>query len=213
MLVTSAIALTLGGCGFAGHDADQIVHKDPAAVYAALDSAFSDAVSEGNSGAAAESGQVTTIDKVPGKSLDLKVAIEGKQAVSIRFGVEPANGGAETRLTGDIDVDQAVLRESIRKHGNGENLPPAIPSFAFDLAMKKIVAEVAQKIEAGEPLSGSRSTLAMATAPDPSQSSAASEWERRYEQQRAQRQATAPTGSSAPTMDPDAAAQRYLPSR
>jgi hypothetical protein len=193
--------LALGGCGLAGsHDADQIVKKDPETVYAALDSAFSDAISEGNNGAAAEHGQVTTIDRDPGKSLDLKVMIQGRQAVRMRFGVEPANGGADTRLTGDIDVDQAVLRESIREQGGDDAKLPAIPSFAFDMAMKKVVAEIGQKIEAGEPLNGSRSTLAMATTPEPSPSASESRWE----QSRRQEAATKPM------VDPDADARKYL---
>ncbi|HKX91852.1 MAG TPA: hypothetical protein VJM15_05430 [Sphingomicrobium sp.] len=194
-------AVMLGGCGLgAGHDADQIVKKDPETVYAALDSAFSDAVADGNHGAAAEHGQVTTIDRDPGKSLDLKVMIEGKQAVRMRFGVEPANGGADTRLTGDIDVDQAVLRESIREQGGDDAKLPAIPSFAFDMAMKKVVAEIGKKIEAGEPLGGSRSTLAMATSPDPSPSASESRWEQRRRQEAATR----------PMVDPDADARKYL---
>ena len=206
LLIGCALALgsLLGGCS--RHDAEQIVRKDPATVYAALDTAFSDIASQGNLGLAGERGQETTVERDPGKSLTLKVKIEGKQALQMRFGVAPEKDGTETRLTGDLDVDQAVLRESARKHGGGDSAMPAVPGFALNFAMQKIVTEIGEMIERGESLSGSRSALAMTNRPR------SNEWERRYEAEMRQRDATRPTGSTAPMVDPDAAAREYMSS-
>ena len=196
----------LGGCSV-GHGGEQIVHKDPATVYSAVETAFSAMADNGNNGSAAAKGQVATLEKVENKSLDLKIAIDGKQAMRLQFGFEPANGGKETKLTGDWDIDQGVIRDSIRKQG-GDAAVPMLPQFALDLAMQKLLTEIATKIDNGEPLDTSRSALAMASGPSAA-AAGNSEWERRA----ASARATAPTGSAAPMMDPDAAAESYLPSR
>jgi hypothetical protein len=209
LLIGCALAFgsLLGGCSLGGHDAEQVVHKDPATVYAALDSAFSDLATQGNGGLAGERGQETSIERDPGKSLALNVKIDGKQALQMRFGFEPEKDGTETRLTGDIKVDQAVLRESARKHG-GDAAMPAVPGFALNFAMQKIVTEIGGMIERGESLSGSQSALAMTNRPRSYSSS--DEWERKYESEMRQREATRPTADAAPMMDPNAAARDYL---
>jgi hypothetical protein len=191
----------------ARHDAEQVVHKDPAVVYAAFDSAFGDAVEQGNSGSAAEDGQVSTIERVPNKSLDLKVMMDGRQAISMRFGFEPINGGAETRLTGDIDVDQDLLRASLRKKHGSDAALPNIPDFAFKMLMQKLLSEAANDIEHGEPLSGARRSLAMASEPQEASTDPA---ERRYQEEWKQRQATQPISNAEPMVDPDADARKYL---
>jgi hypothetical protein len=194
----------IAGCA-GGHDGERIVNKDPATVYAALDEGFSDVANQGNNGLAAERGQVTTVERIPGKSLDLNVTIDGKQAAHMHFGVEPAKGGTATRLTGDLDMDRAVIAESIRKH-RGNVSTPMPPAFALRMAMARIVDDIGRKIEAGEGLGGSNSSLAMAANPG-------SDWEQvrdRYELERNQRRSTSPTASAAPMVNPDAAAQGYL---
>ncbi|HEX6740904.1 MAG TPA: hypothetical protein VF079_03805 [Sphingomicrobium sp.] len=200
MLLGCAAALALGGCSVGGHDAEQIVRKDPSTVYSAIDGAFSEIADQGNNGRAAEHGQVTTIERVANKSLDLTVTIEGKQAMHMRFGVEPEKGGAETRLTGDWEIDQKVLRDAVRKEG-GDVAMPTLPNFVLDAAMKKLLSEMGEKIEAGEPLDTSSHSFAMTSSP---QSLPTSDYERRYREQQAQRQA------SAPMMDPDAAARNFM---
>lgn len=205
ILAALAAAALVAGCS--RHDAEQVVHKDPATVYAAVDSAFSEITDMGNSGLAAENGQETSIERVPNKSLDLKVIIEGKQAIYMHFGFEPQKGGTETRMTGDWDIDQQVLRDAIRKQGGSEAAMPDIPSFALNLAMKKLLGEMARKIEAGLPLNGGSSALELATAPDASQTS---DLQRQYEADLQQRQATAPSSSNAPMVDPDAAARENM---
>jgi hypothetical protein len=201
-LAVVLVAGLLGSCGIR-HDAVQLVHKDPATVYAALDESFSAAVDAGNSGIAAQRGQTTTIERVPGKSLDLKVVIEGKQALRLTFGIEPENGGSDTRLSADIDVDQEVLRASIRKTAGGDVAMPTMPSFAFDLAMQKMLKGIAAKLERGEPLGSGRHALAMA---NPSSGMEGGWGERDFER-------PISTSSAAPMVDPNAAAERYLPSQ
>ena len=199
----------LAGCSLGGHDAEQVVHKDPATVYAAVESAFSTIADEGNNGQAAERGQVTTVEREQNKSLDLKTSIDGKQAMHIHFGFEPGAKADETRMTGDWEIDQQVLQEAVRKENGGEGAAmPKIPEFALNLAMSKLLSEMATKIDAGEALdTSSHSSLAMTSSP---QYLPASGSEQRWRDAYAQRQATAPTGSSAPMMDPDEAARNFM---
>jgi len=208
VLMGCACACGIGGGYYAlggGHDAVQIVHKDPATVYQAFDNAFSEMVDEGNNGVAVERGQTSTITKVPGKALDIKIEIQGQQAVRLRFGFEPARGG-DTKTTADIDVDEAVLRESIkRQHGGNDVAIPPLPQFALDLAMQKLLTEAALKIEKGEPLETPHSTYAMASGSSyPSSNYGQPDWSKKYREEEAMRKA------SAPMMDPDAAARNYM---
>ena len=207
VLMICAGSAALAGCSLGGHDAEQVVHKDPATVYSAVESAFSAIADQGNSGRAAERGQVTTVERVENKSLDLKTSIDGKQAMHIRFGFEPGKSANETRLTGDWEIDQQVLRDAVKKEG-GEVAMPNIPEFALNMAMNKLLGEMAAKIDAGEALdTSSHSSLAITSSP---QYLPASDSERRWRDAYAQRQATAPTGSAAPMMDPDAAARNFM---
>lgn len=204
VLLVCAGSAALAGCSLGGHDAEQVVHKDPATVYSAMETAFSTIANDGNNGQAAERGQVTTVEREENKSLDLKTSIDGKQAMHIRFGFEPGKSKDETLLTGDWEFDQQVLRDAIRKESGGEaRTIPQIPEFALNLAMKKLLTEMATKIDAGEPLDTSnKSALAMASSSEYSSSS--SDYERRYREAYAQRQA------AAPMMDPDEAARNFM---
>jgi hypothetical protein len=209
VLIGCACAGGIGGgyyaFGSGGHDASQIVHKDPATVYEAFDDAFTDMVNEGNNGLAAERGQTATIDKVAGKSIDIKVQIEGKQALRLRFGFEPVKGG-DTKATADIDVDQAVMRESIQRVKGSDVALPPIPDFAMNMAMQNLLSEAAKKIEKGEPLERPHSTYAMAGGISSSNYSTygQTDWAKKYREEQAMRNA------SAPMMDPDEAARNYM---
>jgi hypothetical protein len=191
-----------------GHDASEIIHKDPATVYHAFDDAFSGVVEEGNNGEAAAKGQISTIDKVPGKSIDIKVNVEGKQAVRLRFTFAPSGSG-DTKTTADIDVDRAILRAAVKREKGSDAAFPAIPDFALNLAMQQLLHEAAAKIEKGEPLETPRSTYAMAGGSNYSTYGQA-DWGRQYREQESMRKATAPTASASPMMDPDQAAREYM---
>jgi hypothetical protein len=191
--------------GGGGHDASEIIHKDPAAVYEAFDDAFSGMVEEGNNGVAAERGQISTIDKVPGKSIDIKVQVEGKQAVRLRFGFEPVKGG-DTRATADIDIDQAVMREAMKREKGSDVALPPIPDFALSLAMQQLLHEAGEKIEKGEPLDTPHNTYSMARGitSDNVSTYGQTDWSKKYREDQAMRNA------SAPMMDPDQAARDYM---
>ena len=197
----------LGGIG--GTDAEVTVHKSPQAVYAAVSDAF-DQVEMSEVIPADDGGSVSlqvTVEREPGESLTSAVLVDGEEAARVEFTVSPADGGAATRLTGDIEVDQAVLHRHLADGPNQD--VTRIPEFAFDMAMKAALRDMAEKIEAGMPIASPGQSLAelrmqhrQGTPSNVNEQMAQAG--RRYAEQEKMRQATAPT------LDPNAAAREYL---
>ena len=209
-----------GGAGFwaltgAGPDAEAIVHKPPEAVYSAVASAFANSEQsdvlpgkDGNSVAF----QVM-VEKEPGSRIESILLIGGEQAGSIEFTVSPTTdvkGAPATKLTGEVDVDTKVLQKHL---GDGPNEDIGrIPEFAFDMAMKQAMVEMADKIENGVPLDSPSTSFAAMRANSRMQDST-SRHERDWAQQSQMREAVRPTQAAKPSMDPNAAARKYLDGR
>lgn len=197
----------LGGVG--GADAEVTVHKSPQAVYAAVSEAFdhleiSEVIPADDGSSVALQ---VTVERDPGESLSSVVTVDGEEAARVEFTVSPADGGTATRLTGDIDVEQAVLQKHLADGPNQD--VTKIPEFAFDLAMKSALKDMAEKIEAGMPIASPGQSLAdlrmqhrQGTPSNVNDQMAQAS--RRYAEQEKMRQATAPT------LDPNESARRYL---
>ncbi len=209
-----------GGAGIwaltgAGPDAEAIVHKPPEAVYAAVSSAFANAEKsevipgrDGNSVAF----QVM-VEKEPGSRIESILLIGGEQAGSVEFTFSPTiddKGVPATKMTGEVDVNTSVLQKHL---GDGPNEDIGrIPEFAFDMAMKNAMMEMADKIENGVPLDSPSTSFAAMRASSRMQDST-SHSEREWGQSQSMREATRPTQEAKPSMDPNAAARKYLDGR
>lgn len=142
-----------------GHDAQQVVHKDPDAVY----SAFSSAIGSGSASGTAAYGSGGKIDyevkveRESGKRIDLKLMLNKAEAGEAHFTFSPQNDGTETLVTGDVYVDQSVLRSALADGPNGKIAE--IPDFAYALGMKKMLIDSAKRIESGMPLGNPHQNL------------------------------------------------------
>lgn len=202
-----------GGAGLwamtgGGHDAEVTVNKSPQAVYAAVSDAFDHAefsetisTEDGNS----LSLQVT-VEREAGESVSSSVLVDGEEAATVQFTVAAAGSG-KTTLGGDIEVDQSLLKKHLE---DGPNQDVAkIPEFAFNLALKAALKDMADKIEAGMPLASPRESFAnlrMQQRPGAptNQDERIAAQSRRYAEQERMRQATQPT------LDPNESARRYM---
>lgn len=209
-----------GGAGVwaltgAGPDAEALVHKPPEAVYAAVASAFANAeqsdvipAKDGNSIAF----QVM-VEREPGSRIESILLVGGEQAGSVEFTFSPTTdeeGRPATKMTGEVDVSTSVLQKHFAD-GPNEDIG-RIPEFAFDMAMKQAMAEMAEKIENGVPLDGPSQSFAEMRFANRMQDST-SHSQREWAQSQQMREATRPTQEARPSMDPNEAARKYLDGR
>jgi hypothetical protein len=184
-----------------GPDATQIVHKDPISVYSAMAAGLDNAEETGmiTNGAGNMLSYEIKVHKTAGKAIDVNLTIDNEAAGEAHFGFTPAKGGTETVMTGDIDVDQHVLSRAFA--GTPNDRIAEIPDFAYRVALHKVLADVAEKIEAGDPVLNLKSSASDAAIPSAAGMSGSPD---RWEQRRRQAMATRPM------TDPNADARKYL---
>ena len=205
--VLAAAALAVAGCG-AGHDAEQLVKKDPAAVY----DAFAGAFEQGAMGGATQysnlwkGGFQILVNRTSASKLDVVTEFDGKMSSEAHFTFTPQDGGKATLVDADVAVDTAVMRNAFT--GTPKESLANVPETAFKQAMQRMMAKYAERIEAGMPLATATEgwqTGAMDPPPEfydgMSQEQLASV--REHDEEERQESVTAPM------VDPDAAANRY----
>jgi hypothetical protein len=189
-------ALTSGGLG-GGPDAEHMVARPPAEVYAAISSMSPEGLQQGGR----ENGgppMTFEVRKEPGRAVHYVLKIDGKVAGSIDFDIAPEQGGAASRLSADIDLDRAALRKVMP--GGDEVL--RMPDAVFNLAAQGVLGEMAKKIEAGTPLEGFGPEDLAAWQAHPSGGAG--------QGMSGELPVAGPLGSTEPMVDPNAAARNYL---
>lgn len=194
-------ALTGGSIG-GGPDAEQRVARSPAAVYAAISSITEEGVRE----RAAEAGapaMVFAVTKEPGKAVHYLLTIDGKVAGSVDLAVAPEEGGAASRLSAEIELDQAALKTLIDSAGPNDFF--AMPDALINAAAGQALAEMARKIEADLPLEpwGPEDLAGW-------NSHGGHSHEEGGEMHAGAEAAPGPLGSTEPMVDPNAEAEKYL---
>lgn len=149
-LLMAAIALlALGGCG--GPDAEQIIGKDPVAVYAAFEQALAQSDVDGTVGGDGKAVPYTVeLAKTPNEQLGIKVLIDGQQAGVVTFTFAPHDGGAHSRVTGDIDVDLTLLDKYFGT--TPDNRVAGVPALAWNSGLRRMLRTAADRIEHGAPI-------------------------------------------------------------
>lgn len=186
-------ALTGGAIG-GGHDAERMVARPPAEVYAAISSMTPEGVLERG----AEEGSPAMrfeVRKEPGKAVHYLLAIDGRTVGSVDLGVAPDKDGAASLLTADFELDQAALK---KLNTDGPDELPNMPRGLLVMALSQQLGEMAAKIEAGTPL---ETFGADDLGVWRSRGSAGGE---------TPVTASGPLGSTEPMVDPNEAARNYL---
>ena len=141
---------TLTGRGGAA-DADRLVEKPPQLVYGEFARLFP--LHSSSSEGAARDGSYRKIEvevrRTLDSAIDYRFILDGQPVMTMALAFAPEEGGRATRVTGDLEVEQALLRFAAQQSG-GE--AKHMPGFAVDYAMDAMVDEMADAIEAGQPV-------------------------------------------------------------
>jgi hypothetical protein len=197
------IGPVLTGVGYAagsyyGADAEQIVHKSPDEVHAAVEQAVSDRTGtmqlEGGKAVPYE----TRVDEADDGRMIVRVVMDGKQAAETDATFTPESGGQATLIAVKVHADHAVLRDALA--GTSKAKLAYAPDWMLNLAMRPLLQKLAQQIESGEglgdPMQGWQSEADWEASLPPDKQKQLQQW-RQYD-------------ASRPTTDPNADAQRYM---
>jgi hypothetical protein len=197
------IGPVLTGVGYAagsyyGADAEQIVHKRPDEVHAAVEQAVSDRTGtmqlEGGKAVPYE----TRVDEADDGRMIVRVVMDGKQAAETDATFTPESGGQATLIAVKVHADHAVLRDALA--GTSKAKLAYAPDWMLNLAMRPLLQKLAQQIESGEglgdPMQGWQSEADWEASLPPDKQKQLQQW-RQYD-------------ASRPTTDPNADAQRYM---
>jgi hypothetical protein len=185
-----------------GRTAEQIVHKDPALVQAAVAQAVSGARRSGTM--QLEGGKPVPyeieLDDSESGNIGVRLLLAGREGARTKVYFASQNGGNDTLMIANVHTDHAVLRDALA--GTSKEKLGYAPDWLLNIALKKVLAQLAQQIEKGDTLG------------DPMQGFAPPDPEARLTAQ--ERQAVAEWqqyDATRPAVDPDEAARSYLGSR
>jgi hypothetical protein len=184
-----------------GRNAEQLVHKSPNAVYAAL-SNIVDESKERDPTVKREDGRpmqmaldVTAHD--PGKSLSMQLLFDGQAAVTADVTLTPEQDGKATLMKVKLHGDHAVLRDKLA--GSKQARLAYAPDWLLNLTFRPVLKSIGEDIDKEQDFasilrSGSEAQGAGTLSPD---------------QQRQMEQAQQ-YEAARPITDPNADAERYL---
>jgi hypothetical protein len=197
------IGPVLAGTGYVvgsyyGSDAEQLVHKSQDKTYEAIDNALSNMRQSGMTsfdGGAPVPYEIK-VERTPDEKLAVMVFFSGKQAGETDFTFVPQNGGHDTLIKTQIHADRTVLRPALA--GTDKARLAYAPDWMLNLAFKPLLKQLAGQIERGE----------IARFEEVSEGEAESQWEASFnEEERNQMAEYRQYEATAPSLDPDAAAQ------
>lgn len=195
----------LTGLGYAagsfyGSDAEQLVHKSPAATYARLELAIDNMRTRGTT--SFEGGTPVPyeikVDRTLDQKLSLSIMFSGRQGAVVDIELSPRDGGNSTLVAAQIQADKAVLRPVLA--GTDKARLGYAPDWMFNLTFKPVLKQLAAQIEQGQ-----RATIGM------TEGEAQAQWEANLSDE--QRDAVAnwrQRDATRPSTNPDADADRYL---
>jgi hypothetical protein len=183
-----------------GRDSEQVVHKDPATVYAAVEQAIDGARQSGTmqleGGAPVE--YELRVDRTPEQQLLVHVLMNGVEGASGLFRLTPESGGKDTLVALKVHTDHSVLRSALA--GTDKAKLAYAPDWMLNIAARPVLQKLAEQIEKGElvadPTQGFTSQAEWESQLPPDQQKEMQEW-RQYDAAR-------------PMVDPNADANRFL---
>lgn len=199
------IGPVLTGAGYAagayyGSDAEQIVHKKPEDVQAAIEQL----VANRQAGTMElEDGkelpyELKLDDHAPGEPLVVHLSINGRDAVDTHIRLTAQADGAGTLMAVNVKSDHSVLREVLA--GSAKAKLAYAPDWVLNLTARPVLKKLAEQMESGEPLGdpigGFQTQADWESSLPADKQKEMQEW-RQYD-------------ASRPTLDPSADARRYL---
>ena len=134
-----------------GADVTREIAKPPALVYAELGTLFP-ARATSVMGQASDGSHRTlavNTDKSFERSIKHRIVLDGEQVLIMDLQLEPVDGGKSTRITGELEVKQALVKFAASQNSTqAKNLA----GFAVDWGMKSMVDTIATAIEEDRPL-------------------------------------------------------------
>jgi len=146
--------LTAGGWlagSYYGASAEQLVHKDVATTYAAVDRAIANAPHSGTM--KLEGGQpvpyAIEVERSDGERLVVHLLFDGREgaATELRFAPHGGSGG-ETMITARVHGDRAVLAAALA--GTDKARLAWAPDWMLNLSAKPLLRQLADQIDKGE---------------------------------------------------------------
>ncbi|HUP68074.1 MAG TPA: hypothetical protein VM145_07685 [Sphingomicrobium sp.] len=196
-----AVAWLVGS--YYGADAEQLVHKSPEAVRAALTNIV-DGSQEREATLTTDVGRkIPTFLKLAAtdgaKSMSIQLLFGEQPAVSADVTLTPAEDGQATLLAVKLHSDRGVLRDKLA--GTPQARLAYAPDWLLNLTFRPVLRALAEDIEKGQGIAsipGFTSRADWESSLPPERQSEVQAW-RQYE-------------ATQPVVDPDAAAQNYLSS-
>ncbi len=186
-----------------GRDSEQLVHKNPAVTYAAVEESLSAIAQRGTTSfdGGAPMAYELKIDRTPDQQLVLKLFFAGKQGAEADMDFVPQNDGKDTLVIARVHGDNSVLRTALA--GTNKARLAYAPDWMLNLAMRPVLRQLGQQIEergtAGDAFQGW------------SPADAEANWEARLTPE--EREAVAAGQqyeATRPAVDPNAEARGYL---
>src|SRR5262249_2690798 len=132
------IGPALTGIGYAagsyyGADAEQLVHKSPNVVHAAVEQAVTDRSGTMQLEGGKRVPYETKVDESADGHLIVHVMMNGKQGAETDVVLTPQNGGQDTLLAVKVHADRSVLRDALA--GTSKEKLAYAPDWMFNLTM------------------------------------------------------------------------------
>jgi hypothetical protein len=208
------LGLVVGAGGFAmtgafggGHDAERAIARPPAEVYAAISSIAAAGVKESPPEKDGPRVKIE-VSKDAGTAMHFRLSSDGKTVGSLDLTVIPDQGGKASRLAADVDVDQRAMAK-VLLDADAEDYVPAPPAVV-KLAVNKMLGELARDIEAGKALPTFDMSDVKSWNAQMVDAGRAGGMREEMQRQAAAPTAPVPLGTTAPAIDPNAEARKYL---
>lgn len=193
--------LTAGGWlagSYYGASAEQVVHKDPATSYAAIDQAIASARQSGTmrlEGGRPMPYQIQ-VEREDGQRLVVHLLFDGREGAATELRFAPHGDGGETLITARVHGDRTVLGAALA--GTDKARLAWAPDWMLNLAARPLLRQLADQIESG----------AVAAAPG---FLSQADWESQLPaEQQKQVQEWRQYEASRPMVDPDQSANAFL---
>jgi hypothetical protein len=202
LLLGPALALVVWAAGaFYGRDAEQLVHKSPASVYAALENMVGRSREDPGTLTRDDGRKVETILNLaasdPDKSMAIQLLFGDKPGATADVTLTPQDEGKATLIKVRLHGDYAVLHDMLA--GTREARLAYAPDWLLNITFRPVLKALGEDIEKGQGFANIPTFQSQADYEanlSAEQQQQMSQW-RQYE-------------STQPTTDPNAAAQNYL---